>query len=206
MLVLNGGRQEDTAAASAEASPRTSVGDALLEEARTLFEKGDVFAAHAKLLEVPEGSEARQSPIFRDIEGEWANAMIEAAAGEDNVDAKRALLDQIARSTTVDAMRRKRAAKLLEQLPQEGLAIDELPEGASPPVPMPEAAASALHAEAAPTAVPQAAPPRPVQTQPAPKRPVKAPAPPPLATEKSPTLVRDDPFGPSKSNSTGSGN
>jgi hypothetical protein len=142
---------------------------------------------------LPHGSAERQSPLFRDIEGEWANAMIQAAAEEGDLVAKRALLDQISKSTTVDAARRSRALELLEALPKEGVEIEELPETQPNAVPSPSQPAQDAAAK------PPAKPPKIARPQTAPAPAVKAPnrGSKPAAGSgqtKSPTLVRDDPF------------
>lgn len=199
MLALGEDAPSSPPTVSAEDQPDPSPADRVMDEARALFEKGDVYAAHAKLLELPQGSESRRTPLFRDIEGEWANAMIQAAEEESDVSAKRALLNQIATSPTVDAGRRNRALKLLEVLPKEGVEIDELPE--THPSAAPEAPSAGAGNQVA-TAPPKAAKTpklaRPAgATPPGAKRAPKPPkpAPQPAPSPKAPTLVRDDPFG-----------
>ncbi|HEY6724923.1 MAG TPA: FHA domain-containing protein [Polyangiaceae bacterium] len=174
------------------APPKTST---TLGRAKQLLDNGDVFGAHAKLLELPATSAEKNSEVFRVIEGRWADALMEAAEKETDVDAKRGLLDQVAKSPGVDQARRTRAASALAALDDaDAMEIDELLEG------------STTGAVAAPAASP--APP-PKRVSPAQRLPVtsaerpaaapKKPANPPAPAHDSPTLVRDDPFGSTKS-------
>lgn len=162
-----------------------------LGQAKQLLDQGDVFGAHAKLLELPATSPDKNSEVFRTIEGRWADALMEAAEKETDVDAKRGLLDQVAKSPGVDQTRRTRAASALAELESaDAMEIDELPEGST---------TGAAAADSVPAAPP---PKRAVPTQRAPvtsaQRPpatTKKPASPPAPANDSPTLVRDDPFG-----------
>lgn len=121
-----------TTVASAEVSPEASA----LEEAVRLVEDGDVFGAHERLRSLPDPSAIATAPEFRRIEAEWADAMLQAALGETDPAKKRAILDEVARTPSVDAQRRGLAAKALSALsasPTVGL--DELDSaGPSPQV------------------------------------------------------------------------
>jgi hypothetical protein len=155
----------------------------ILEAAKRLLNDGDVFGAHAKLLELPEESPERHSRVFREIEGRWADALMEAAQAETDLEAKRGLLDQVAKSSSVDQKRRKLAAAQLQELSAGSLGIDELPETSggsvapTPQKPKPNYGAAKHPAQRAPARSTQ-----------------KVPEPTPTG-ESAPTLVRDDPFG-----------
>src|SRR5690606_32862060 len=96
--------------------PKTNQADSTLQEATRLLASGDVFGAHAKLLELPPESKERSSEAASRIENQWAEALIEAAHAETDLDAKRGLLDQVAKNTNVDEQRRERAMELVEAL------------------------------------------------------------------------------------------
>jgi pSer/pThr/pTyr-binding forkhead associated (FHA) protein len=163
--------------------PKTST---TLDAAKRLLDKGDVFGAHAKLLELPATSAERNSQVFRMIEGRWADAIMEAAEKETDVDAKRGLLDQVAKSTGVDQQRRTRAASALAALDDAGtMEIDELPESST---------SGSTNTTAAPTppkpSSPLRRPPTAAGERGGSQKKVQGPSPP----HDSPTLVRDDPF------------
>lgn len=123
------------AAGSADSAAR------VLAEARELLEKGDIEGAHQKAVnEIPETSNARQSPEFRDIEARWADALFQQVHDETDQQVKRALLDQIARAKSVDSGRRKRAQNEIMALDSGGVDVTDLPRaGASEPVVDPSA-------------------------------------------------------------------
>lgn len=102
----------DATLASAEAPPEVSI----LQDAVRMAEDGDVFGAHERLREVPDPSAIEGAPEFRRIEAEWADAMLQAALGETDNSKKRAILDEVARTPSVDAQRRGLAAKALSAL------------------------------------------------------------------------------------------
>ena len=110
---------------------------------------------------------------------------MEAADKEADVEAKRGLLDQVAKSTGVDQARRTRAASALAGLNDAGtMEIDELPESST---------SGATNTAATPTNAPKPLSPlkRPSgeRTSTSPKK-AQSQTPP----HDSPTLVRDDPF------------
>ena len=180
---------EPPSTASDPAPPKTST---TLGQAKQLLDKGDVFGAHAKLLELPATSADKNSEVFRMIEGRWADALMEAAEKESDVDAKRGLLDQVAKSPGVDQARRTRAASALAELDDAGaMEIDELLEAST-------TGSSSATTGAAPSVPPKRAAPvqrAPVTSAERPPAPPKKPASPPAPGHDSPTLVRDDPFG-----------
>jgi pSer/pThr/pTyr-binding forkhead associated (FHA) protein len=157
-----------------------------LSEAKALLVAGDVEGAHAKALrDVPEGSNARESSEFREIEARWADHMFERAGSAEDPAQRQELLEQIARTTTVDNVRRKRANTALEELAKaaedEGLAVTDLPN-------VPRAPGSPQQPVAAIAQVPKASAPKPASaSEPRTTR---------TATSAgvSDGLVRDNPF------------
>jgi ABC transport system ATP-binding/permease protein len=98
-----------------------------LQEAKALLDKGQIDAAVRKAAEIPATSNARKTADYRQIQGAWADALFAKAAASPDPAQKRALLDQIARATTVDSVRRKRAASDLTKLDAESVDVSELP-------------------------------------------------------------------------------
>ena len=98
-----------------------------LTEAKALLDKGDLDAAVRKAAELPQDSNARQTTDFRQIQGAWADGLFEKAQASDDPGQKRAFLDQIARATNVDSVRRKRAANELAALEAQTVDVSELP-------------------------------------------------------------------------------
>ncbi len=91
-------------------------GTATLKEAVVLAEEGKLAEAHEKVLTIPESSPARSDPAFADIEARWADSMFERVAATEDVAEKRALLHLVARTETVDAARRKKAAGMIQEI------------------------------------------------------------------------------------------
>ncbi len=101
---------------------------ATLAAAKALLDQGQIEAAHAKALTIPEDSNVRQSADFHEIEARWADLLLDRANQEDDPAKKRALLDQVAKTTSVDSVRRKRAASEIALLDNgEGVNVDQLP-------------------------------------------------------------------------------
>jgi pSer/pThr/pTyr-binding forkhead associated (FHA) protein len=98
-----------------------------LLEAKALLDKGDVDAAVRKAADIPPASNARKTADYRQIQGAWADSLFAKAAASQDLAQKRALLDQISRATTVDSVRRKRAANELTTLEAESVDVSELP-------------------------------------------------------------------------------
>lgn len=160
-----------------------------LREARSLLDSGDAEAAAAKVSTIPEGSNLRESPDFKAIQDGWADALFQQAADTEDTSEKRAILDRIARSPTVEAGRRKRAAAELEEMQKSAVDVADLPSdvSAAPPASAaPEPAPSAPPKVAGPSSAPPA-PPRDRVAPPAPK--------PTAAPTSSIPLVRKNPFG-----------
>jgi ABC transport system ATP-binding/permease protein len=99
----------------------------LLDEAKQLLEQGEIEAAHLKVGEIAPDSNARESSLFREIESKWADSLFEQAEAESDPAKKRELLDRIAKSTSVDAGRRNRAATEVAALGADGVALTDLP-------------------------------------------------------------------------------
>ena len=141
-FVFTRGPSVKVGAETTEASPHESV----LRDAARLADEGDVFGAHERLREIPEESKLADSPEYRRIEAEWADAMLQAALGETDTSKKRAILDEIAQTSSVDANRRGLAAKALGALSAHAIDVAELEEDSAEEV----AAAVAPQASGAP--------------------------------------------------------
>lgn len=115
--------------------PAAQPGDTTLQvlaDAMTLVQNGDVEAAHNKVTgEIPENSNARQSNEFKDIEARWADMLLDLAGREPDPQKKRALLERVAKATSVDSVRRKRASNEIAVLDQ-GVDPSELPSAPKP--------------------------------------------------------------------------
>jgi pSer/pThr/pTyr-binding forkhead associated (FHA) protein len=98
-----------------------------LLEAKALLDKGEIDAAVRKAAEIPQTSNARKTADYRQIQGAWADALFAQAAATADPAQKRAFLDQISRATTVDAVRRKRAANDLLALDAQSVDVSDLP-------------------------------------------------------------------------------
>ena len=142
-----------------------------LLEAKALLDKGQIEAAVRKAAEIPESSNVRKTADYRQIQGAWADALFTKAADSKDPAQKRALLDQIARATNVDSVRRKRAANELTALDAESVDVSDLP--SAPKKTLAQAARNAPSDSAAP-------PPDDAKTA--------------AAKPAAPTLVRKNPF------------
>ncbi|HEY3497570.1 MAG TPA: FHA domain-containing protein [Polyangiaceae bacterium] len=177
---------------------RASGGDRLAEvlrDAKRLLEGGDPEAARERANSIPEGSNLRQSADFKAIQDAWADALFAKAGGAQDPSEKRALLDRVASSPSVDPGRRKRAAEELESMQKATVNIADLPsDDQLKPAPLADSAAPAV-APPKPTPPPveaaTAAAPPPTQKKPA-AAPKPAPSPP---AQGGGTLVRKNPFG-----------
>jgi ABC transport system ATP-binding/permease protein len=149
-----------------------------LADAKALLDKGDPEGAARKAAEIPVDSNARKTADYRQIEGAWADALFAKAAAASDPAQKRALLDQISRATTVDSIRRKRAANELSAIGAESVDISDLP--SAPKDPPKIAAQPVAHAVNNGGGDPAAAP----DPKPAAAAKVSTPA----------TLVRKNPF------------
>ncbi len=128
-MVAFGNRPNDAGDGAAQGSDPTT---RALTDAVQLMQNGDVEGAHTKVTsEVPENSNARQSTEFKDIEARWANMLLDLASRETDPQKKRALLDRVAKATTVDSVSRKRASNEIAALDQ-GVDPNELPSTPKP--------------------------------------------------------------------------
>jgi hypothetical protein len=139
-----------------------------------LLDKGDIDGAERKAREIPEASNARKSADYRQIQAAWADALFAKAEASRDPAQKRAILDQIARATSVDSVRRKRAANELAADGTESVEVSDLPSAPKRP------------AHTAPQAAPQ---PTSVNTDEA-----AAPDSKPTKVSTPATLVRKNPF------------
>jgi pSer/pThr/pTyr-binding forkhead associated (FHA) protein len=184
-----------------------------LRDARALLARGDTEGAMQKASTIPEGSNLRESADFKAVQDAWADALFDKALATSDVSEKRGYLDRVARATSVDPARRKRAADELDAMQRPAVNVADLPSDTATTtvaVPSSETTASAHALVAAPEHV---VPPAPthtaapaVTTPPAvahkelvakPQASKPAPAPKPTAAKKdknSSTLVRDNPF------------
>jgi ABC transport system ATP-binding/permease protein len=175
MLVASHGDEPADVSLSAPKSEQTDASAKLLAEAKALLEKGDANAARTRANQIPEDSNLRDSPEFRAIQATWADQMLGRASQEDPAE-KRRLLEEVARATAVDSIRRKRAANDLAALGGETVDVNELPSA-------PRTVRTAQPSTNAPAAKPG--------------EPQRAPdaAPDPAKISASPaTLVRKNPF------------
>jgi pSer/pThr/pTyr-binding forkhead associated (FHA) protein len=127
-----------------------------LTDAKALLDKGDIDGAESKAAEIPEASNARKTAEYRQIQGAWADALLAKAAATGDPTQKRALLDQVARATTVDSSRRQRAANELSGLGADSVELSDLP---SAPKDTPRIALSTHSASDDPAAAAKAATP-----------------------------------------------
>jgi pSer/pThr/pTyr-binding forkhead associated (FHA) protein len=116
-------------------------GPALFNEAKKLFDGGDVEGAHKKILEIPDGSIAFEGNGVKDIENAWANWIFKKADDAKTNDEKRALLKQVPPDTHVDRELREKALNLISQLPPEP-APTQVYQGPGPGVGSPSTAAA----------------------------------------------------------------
>jgi ABC transport system ATP-binding/permease protein len=91
------------------------------------FEEGQLAAAHQTASGLPADSNARQSREFRQIEAAWADMMFQRSTAEQDPGKARELLDRIAKTPSVDTVRRRRAADQIAQLDAKGLDVTDLP-------------------------------------------------------------------------------
>ena len=116
---------------SERAEPTAKLDEAAraLDEANALLARGKIEAAHVRAIGgIPEQHSLRESADFRDIEARWADLLLAQAAKETDPERKRALFDQVAKTTTVDSTRRKRAADRMAALAASGVDVSELPQ------------------------------------------------------------------------------
>jgi len=134
-------------------APVASEGDSavsILNEATTLMNQGQLEAAHAQITsQIPETSNARESAPFRAIEAAWADDLFRQAREIEDRDRKRALLQLIKDTETVDSERRSRALAELNTLDSGGVDVSELPRATSAVAAAPATTTGARTASAA---------------------------------------------------------
>lgn len=113
----------------------------VLGDAKALLDKGQPVAARARALAIPEDSNLRETPEFRAIMASWADLLLTQASETTDTAEKQRLLQEVARATAVDSIRRKRAANDLAALGGEAIDVRELP---SAPIVKPERSASGV--------------------------------------------------------------
>src|SRR4029077_12397892 len=87
-----------------------------LDRAKKLAVSGDFEGAHNLVSTIADGSVARQSQDFREIENKWADDLLTRADHEPDIALKRALYQRVAQAMTVDPGRRKVGADKLQEL------------------------------------------------------------------------------------------
>jgi hypothetical protein len=126
LLGLTLGRSPSTATAPL-VQPESDGFDRTLSEAKGLLARGDAEGAMAKAEQIPATSNLRNSADFKLIQSAWADDLFGRAAASADPTEKRSLLDKIARSVTLDAARRKRAANELDAMQKSAVSLADLP-------------------------------------------------------------------------------
>jgi pSer/pThr/pTyr-binding forkhead associated (FHA) protein len=92
--------------------------DATLAEAKRVCDSGDYEGAHQKVAQLPDPSPVRSSADFKFIEYSWASNLIMHADTETDMAARRAMLERVVGTASVDAALRKTASDRLAVLDQ----------------------------------------------------------------------------------------
>jgi ABC transport system ATP-binding/permease protein len=132
LVAVSRGEDRADVGSNAAKSEQTDASAKLLLEAKALLDGGDADAARARANRIAEASNLRDTPEFRAIQATWADRTLERAHASGDTAEKRKLLDEVARATAVDSLRRKRAASELAALRGETIDVSELP--SAPPV------------------------------------------------------------------------
>jgi pSer/pThr/pTyr-binding forkhead associated (FHA) protein len=127
IALASGGDEPADVSLSASKSEQTDGSSKILGEAKELLDKGDVAGARARAAQLPQDSNLRDTPEFRVIQSTWADALLARASKSENPSEKRELLEDVARASEVDSIRRKRAANDLAALGGETIDVSELP-------------------------------------------------------------------------------
>jgi pSer/pThr/pTyr-binding forkhead associated (FHA) protein len=127
VFVVSRGDEPADVSLSAPKSEQTDASAKLLTEAKALLDKGDANGARTRANLIPEDSNLRDSPEFRAIQATWADQWLRRASQTEDPAEKRRLLEEVARATAVDSIRRKRAANDLAALGGETVDVNELP-------------------------------------------------------------------------------
>ncbi|RYZ02209.1 MAG: FHA domain-containing protein [Myxococcales bacterium] len=126
-VAASGGDEPADVTLSVPKSEQTDGSAKILTEAKGLLDKGDAAAARARAGQLAEDSNLRDTPEFRAIQSTWADALLARASQAEDPTEKRQLLEEVARATEVDSIRRKRAANDLAALGGETVDVNELP-------------------------------------------------------------------------------
>jgi hypothetical protein len=152
---------------------------AALDEAKKMAAEGDLDLAHNRIANgIPMTSPLREAPETREIEARWADSLLGQADQESDPATRKLLLNAVAQSTTVDAVRRRVAADKVREMDERGTDVSELPHAARATAGPSEAAAvrpSRPAAALAPDPYVPPPPPRPA-ANPEPPEPKTAPA------------------------------
>ncbi len=105
--------------ASVSATPMNADA-ATLQDAKRICDSGDCETAHQRVSQLPDDSPLRQSQDFKDIEYKWAVGTLLRADSEPDLNTKRALLERVVGTQTVDPAIRKNAADKLAQIDVSG--------------------------------------------------------------------------------------
>jgi len=175
----------------ARSENRDPVGQTL-REATALLAQGNTEGAMERARGIPESSNLRASSDFRAIQDAWADALFDKAARSQDPTEKRAILDRIAATPSVDPARRKRAADEVEAMQKSAVNIADLPsdDEASADAAPKEASPEPSEKKPAPTAAKTA-----TAKKPSPPAPKTTATPAPKTTATSGSLVRKNPFG-----------
>jgi pSer/pThr/pTyr-binding forkhead associated (FHA) protein len=102
------------------ASVPESADSATLTEAKRLCDSGDYEAAHQKIAQLPDPSAVRGTADFKFIEYSWATNLLLRADTEPDSATKRALLERVSGSNSVDPNLRQKAQERLVALDLPG--------------------------------------------------------------------------------------
>lgn len=147
VVALSRGDVPADVTASAPKNEQTEALAKILADAKALLDKGDAAGARARVSQIPEDSNLRDTPEFRAIQATWADQLLTQASQAQDPAEKRRLLEEVARATAVDSMRRKRAANDLAALGGETIDVSDLPSApraAAPRTDKPGAAVAAV--------------------------------------------------------------
>ncbi len=137
--------------------------EALVAAAKALAAKGDLDAAHAKLKALPEASGAASDAAVADLEGRWADMMLQKAVESTDPAERRRLLREVTTAPNVPKDRRTKAISLMDSAPDPTPAeasVGSSPRASGAPVALTAAGSTspvAMPAKSAELATPPAA-------------------------------------------------
>jgi ABC transport system ATP-binding/permease protein len=145
-------------APSAPTPAPTDPSRAALADAKRLADQGDLLAAHNTIaMAIASSSPVRDEAAVHEIEGRWADSVIARSDQETDQSSRRALLQSVAQTQTLDPARRKLASDKLRNLDILGTDIRELPRSVPNPTPATAVAASPQGEPREPSAGPKTA-------------------------------------------------